>query len=149
MPAKRYRVTLEAEEREDLEKLISCGKGAARRLSHTRILLHADAGPGGPGLTDAAIAEAVQVGTTTVERVRQRFVEEGLDAALDPRPSQRVYERKLDGKAEAHLIALACSTPPSGCARWTLRLLAGEMVALGYVDAVSYETVRRTLKQTI
>ena len=145
MPAKRYKVTLEPDERGDLERLISRGKGAARRLAHARILLHADSGP---GKGDAAIAEAVGVSVATIERVRQRFVEEGLDAALNPRPPRRAYPRKLDGAAEARLVALACSPPPAGRARWTLRMLADRLVALGCVEAVSYETVRGVLKQT-
>ena len=148
MPAKRYRVTLESNERAELEELISRGKGAARRLAHARVLLHADSGPAGPGWTDAAIAAAVEVSVPTVERIRQRCVEEGLQAALNPRPSQRVYRRKLDGEAEARLIALACSPPPEGRMRWTLSLLADRMVVLGYVETLSYETVRVTLKQT-
>jgi transposase len=146
MPAKRYKVTLEPDERGDLEKLISRGKGAARRLAHARILLHADQGEGRPGKTDAEIAEAVGVSVATIERVRQRFVEEGLEAALSPRPPQRLYPRKLDG--EARLIALACGPPPEGRARWTLRMLAERMVVLGHVGSVSPETVRTTLQET-
>jgi transposase len=146
MPGKRYKVTLEPDERGELEKLISRGKGAARRLAHARILLHADQGEGRPGKIDSEIAEAVGVSVATIERVRQRFVEEGLEAALSPRPSPRLYPRKLDG--EARLIALACSPPPEGRARWTLRVLAERMVVLGYVEAVSHETVRTTLQQT-
>ena len=148
MPAKRYKVTLEPDERGELEKLISRGKGAARRLAHARILLHADQGEGKPSKIDAEIAEAVGVSVTTIERVRQRFVEEGLEVALSPRPPRRLYLRKLDGEAEARLIALACSPPPEGRARWTLRVLAERMVVLGYIETVSYETVRTTLQQT-
>ena len=148
MPAKRYKVTLEPDERRDLEKLISRGKGAARRLAHAGILLHADQGEGRPGKIDAEIAEAVGVSVATIERVRQRFVEEGLEAALSPRPPRRLYPRKLDGEAEARLIALACSPPPDGRARWTLRMLAERMVVLGHVETVSHETVRTTLQQT-
>ena len=148
MPAKRYKVTLEPDERRDLEKLISRGKGAARRLAHARILLHADQGAGRPGKIDAEIAEAVGVSVATIERVRQRFVEEGLEVALSPRPPRRLYPRKLDGEAEARLIALACSPPPEGQARWTLRVLAARMVVLGYIETVSYETVRTTLQET-
>ena len=148
MPAKRYKVTLEPDERRDLEKLISRGKGAARRLAHARILLHADQGEGRLGKIDAEIAEAVGVSVATIERVRQRFVEEGLETALSPRPPRRLYLRKLDGEAEARLIALACSPPPEGRARWTLRVLAERMVVLGYIETVSYETVRTTLQQT-
>jgi transposase len=148
MPAKRYKVTLEPDERGELERLISRGKGAARRLAHARILLHADSGAGGPGKGDAAIAEAVGVSVATIERVRQRFVEDGLEAALAPRPPRRLYPRKLDGAAEARLVALACSPPPDGRARWTLQMLADRLVALGWVGSVSSETVRVVLKQT-
>jgi transposase len=144
----KYIVTLTEEERADLSGLISAGKGAARRLAHARILLKADQGPGGPGWTDDAITVAVEVSRPTVERVRQRFVEEGLAAALDPRPPRREYRRKLDGEQEAHLVALSCSTPPAGQARWTLRLLADRLVELEIVDTVSYETVRQVLKKT-
>ena len=91
---------------------------------------------------------ALRCGRVTVERVRQHCVEDGLEAALQPPPRQRVYERRLDGKAEAHLVALACGSPPEGRARWTLRLLADRMVALAYVEELSYETVRRTRKKT-
>lgn len=148
MPAKLYKVTLTPDERTQLGKLISSGKGAAQRLTHARILLHADSGEGGPGWIDQRISEAVTVSVATIERVRQRFVEEGLEAALNPRPHPPSSPRKMDGKAEAHLIALACSPPPEGRARWTLRLLADQMVGLGYVDSLSHETVRVALKQT-
>ncbi len=144
---KRDVVTLTDEERRSLRALVSFGKGAARKLTHARILLKADAGGGGPGWTDGAIREGVDVGTATAERVRKRFVEEGLEAALVPAKSNRVYERKLDGDGEAHLIALACSESPEGRNRWTLELLADRMVALGQVDSLSYQTVRRVLKK--
>ncbi len=146
--AKRYRVTLETSEREELEAKISRGKAAARKLAHARVLLLADQADGAPGRTDAEVAAAVCVSVATVERVRQRFVEQGLDAALSPKPSGRVYARKLDGAGEAHLIALSCSKPPEGRKRWTMRLLADRMVELEHVDALSYETVRETLKKT-
>ena len=145
---KRYVVTLTDEERRSLRTLVSTGKGAARKLTHARILLKADASAGGPNWTDAAIREGVVVGTATVERVRQRFVEEGLGAALVPRKPDRIYERKLDGDGEAHLVALACSESPDGRSRWTLELLADRMVALGHVESLSYQTVRRILKKT-
>jgi transposase len=145
---KKYVVTLTDEERRSLRGLVSSGKGAARKLTHARILLKADSGKGGPAWTDAAIRAGVDVGAATVERVRKRFVEEGLEAALVPRQSSRSYERKLDGDGEAHLIALACGESPAGRSRWTLRLLADQIVALGYVDALSKDTVRRVLKKT-
>lgn len=140
---KKYIVTLTENERQALKALISAGKGAARRLAHARMLLKAD-----QGLMDEEIVKAVEVSLPTVGRVRKRFVEEGLDSALDPRRSEKPRDRKLDGRQEAHLIALACSAPPDGQARWTLRLLADKMVELEFVGALSYETVRRTLKKT-
>lgn len=145
---KRYRVTLTAEERQDLHKLVSVGKAAARKLMRARVLLLADQAEGGPGKSDAEIAEAAICGRATVERVRKQFVEEGLEAVLQPKPSTRVYERKMDGRTEAHLIAVACGAPPKGRARWTLRLLSDQMVVLGHVESLSHETVRRTLKKT-
>ena len=146
---KKYKVTLTAEECQQLHELISAGKGSAKKLAHARILLKADAAPGGPAWPDARIAEAAEVSVATVERVRQRFVEQGFEAALvrkrQDRPSR---ERKLDGRAEARLIALACSAPPPGRKEWTMRLLADQLVELEVVDAISDETVRRTLKKT-
>jgi len=145
--AKRYRVTLTAEERDGLERMISRGKADARKLAHARVLLQADEAEGGPGRVDATIAAAVRVSVRTIERARQRFVEQGLAAALLPKPSPRTYARKLDGEREAHLVALACTRPPEGKARWSLRLLAERMVELEHVDALSHETVRQTLKK--
>ena len=146
--AKRYRVTLTPEEREQLRQMISRGKADARKLAHARILLQGDVAEGGPRRTDEQIASALDASTRTVERVRERFVEEGLDAALLPRPGKRVYARKLDGRQEARLIALACSKPPAGKRRWTLRMLADEMVELEVVESLSHETVRQALKKT-
>jgi transposase len=132
-----------------LSELIASGKAAAKKLTHARILLKADATVDGPAWPDERIAEAVEVSVATVERVRQRFVEQGFEAALvrkqRDRPSR---ERKLDGTAEAHLVALACSQPPDGRVRWTMQLLADQLVELEVVDTVSDETVRRTLKKT-
>ena len=145
---KKYIVTLTDEERQMLQALLSRGKAAARKLTHARILLKADAADGGPGWKDESIAEALEVGRATVERVRQAFVEEGLERALERRKPRRQYRRKLDGDGEAHLIALACQKPPEGRSRWTLQLLADRMVQLEYVDQISYQTVRRTLKKT-
>ena len=145
---KRYRVKLLDEERAYLESLLSAGKAAARTLTHARILLKADEGAAGPGWTDEDIAEALEVNRSTVERVRQRCVEEGFDAALRPRPSRQNRLRKLDGAQEAQLVALACSPPPNGRNRWTLHLLADKLVELEVVDSISYESVRRTLKKT-
>ena len=146
--AKKYRVTLTAEERVELEGLIGKGKADARKLAHAPVLLQADEAAAGPARTDEQIAAGLDVSARTVERVRQRFVEDGLQAALLPKPTKRVYTRTLDGAQEARLIALACSAVPDGKRRWTLRLLAERMVELTYAGAVSHETVRRVLKKT-
>ena len=146
---KKYRVTLTAAERDELERLLARGKADVRRLKHAQVLLKADQAEGGSAWTDERIVAALDVGVATVQRLRQRFVEEGLQAALRPyRVGQRVYQSKLDGEQEAKLIALACSTPPDARGRWTLRLLAGRMVKLKHVDALSHETVRQVLKKT-
>ena len=146
---KRYKVTLEAEERQQLQDLIAAGKAAARKLAHARILLKADAAEDGPAWPDGRIAEALELSTATVERVRQRFVELGLDAALDRKQRERPpREIKLDGRAEARLIALACSPPPEGRAVWTMQLLADKLVELEVVASISDETVRLALKKT-
>lgn len=139
---KLYVVQLSTEERQDLLAFIRAGKAGARSLRRARTLLLSD-----EGRTDEEIASALHVGKATVARTRQRFATEGLQAALGERPRPG-GERKLSDKQEAHLIALACTSPPEGRERWTLRLLAGRMVELGVVDSISYETVRRTLKKT-
>lgn len=145
---KKYRVTLEVEEIEQLRQLLSKGKADVRRLKHAQILLAADESAGRETQTDQQIAQALHMGTATVERVRRRFVEEGLESALSPyRTGKRIYKTKLDGTQEAHLIAIACSSPPQGRSRWTLSLLADQMVQLKHVDSVSRETVRQTLKK--
>lgn len=145
---KFYRVTLTEDERRELQGLVSKGKGAARKLTRARILLLADQAEGGPAHSDPEIVAALGCGRATVERARQQFVEDGLEATLNPKPSTRIYERRLDGKAEAHLVAMTCGAPPEGRSRWTLRLLADRMVTLGYVESVSHEAVRQTLKKT-
>jgi len=146
---KKYKVTLTAEESQQLSDLIAAGKAAAQRLAHARLLLKADAADGGPAWTDERIAEAVEVSIATIERVRQRFVEHGLEAALGRKQRDRPSRpRTLDGRAEARLIALACSAPPQGRQQWTMQLLADQLVELHVVDAVSDETVRRVLKKT-
>ena len=146
--AKKYRVTLTAEERVELEAMISKGKADARKLAHARVLLQVDQADGAPARTDQEVASVLNLSTRTVERVRQRFVEQGIESALLPKPTKRIYARALDGSQEAHLIALACSAAPDGKKRWTLRLLAERVVELGYAESVSHETVRRTLKKT-
>jgi hypothetical protein len=145
---KKYPVILSETEREQLKQLIAAGTALARKLTHARILLKADQSPEGPGWVDEQVAEAVETSQPTVCRVRKQYFEEGLQAALNRRPPNREYHRKLDGEQEARLIALACSEPPEGQARWSLRLLADKMVELEVVDDLSYQTVRRTLKKT-
>ncbi len=143
-----YAVALTAADREHLLGLIAAGTAPARKLTHARILLKADQGPDGPAWVDERIADALETSQPTVSRVRKQYVREGLAAALDRRPPGRVYERKLDGAQEARLIALACSAPPPGQVRWSLRLLADKLVELAIVETVSYQTVRRVLKKT-
>lgn len=146
---KKYPVILSEAEREHLKSLIAAGSAAARKLTHARILLKADQSPEGPGWVDEQVAEAVETSQPTVARVRKQYVQEGLEAALNRRPPKREYQRKLDGEQEARLLALACSEPPEGQARWSLRLLADKLVELEIVEEeVSYQTVRRTLKKT-
>lgn len=143
---KKYRVTLTLDERAELTQLLTRGKADVRKLRHAHVLLKADTA--GPAWSDARIADALDVSVATIERLRQRFVEEGLAATLSPyRGGKRIYARKLGGDAEAHLIALACSSPPEGRGRWTLRLLARQMVELSYVDHLSHETVRQALEK--
>src|SRR5207248_6387501 len=140
--------TLTADEREQLTALIAAGKAAAKKLAHARILLKADRADGGPAWADEATAEAVEVSTDTVARVRQRFVEQGLEAALvrktQDKPSR---QRVLDGAADARLIAVACSNPPDERKAWTLKMLADKLVELEVVESVSTETVRRAMKK--
>ena len=132
-----------------MNAMITAGTASAKKLAHARVLLKADQGENGPAWVDEVIAEAVEVSTDTVARVRQRFVEQGLEAALvrkkQDRPSR---ERVLDGSAEARLLAVACSDPPDGRAAWTLTMLADKLVELEVVESVSRESVRRVLKKT-
>ena len=140
---KIFRVDLADQEQKCLHDLVSKGKASARKITRARILLLAH-----QGQSDSAIAHALQIGQATVERTRKRFVEEGLEACLveRPRPGAR---RKLDGKAEAMVVAVACSDPPAGRVRWTMQLLADHVVALGLVESLSDTTIQRTLKKTI
>jgi transposase len=145
---KKYHVTLADNERSLLRDLLSAGKTPARTLTHARILLKADESDGGPAWSDEAIRKALDVGLSTVARVRERFVEEGLEAALERHKPRRDYSHLVDGECEAHLVALACSAPPVGHKRWTLRLLADKMIEREYIDCISHETVRQVLKKT-
>jgi transposase len=144
----KYVVRLTGEEREELESLVNRGRVAAEKRRRAQILLKADAGAEGSGLTDQEVASALGVGVATVHRVRQAYVEESLQGALSRKPAVRQRERKLDGDGEARLVAVACSPAPEGRARWTLRLLADKLVELEVVDTINKETVRRTLKKT-
>ena len=147
---KKYVIKLTEDEREYLYKLISVGSASARMLNRARILLKADTGKHSEGgsLIDRKIAPVLETSTATVQRVRERFCRQGLDAALERSVPDRVYERSFDGRAEARLIALACSKAPEGRERWSMRLLADKALELGIVDEVSHETVRKTLKKT-
>lgn len=142
---KRYEVKLADTERDHLKNLVSAGVEKARKLTRARILLKAN-----EEWTDKQVHEALDVGEATVERIRKRYVEEGLDVALNRKPTSRQYERKIDGKTEAHLIAMVCGDAPEGYARWSLRLLSERLVTLEQVEieSVSHETVRRALKKT-
>ena len=146
---KKYVVRLTSEERSKLQRLVSVGKAAARKILHARILLQADQEADGPGWRDEQIAQGLSAHPRTIANVRQRLVEQGLEAALNRKKQERPSRRpKLDGKAEARLIALRCGEPPEGRMRWTLHLLADKLVELKVVDSLSYETVRRVLKKT-
>lgn len=144
---KKYIVKLTNEERKDLEQMISTGKESARKLQYARILLKADESESGPRWKDEQISEALEVSLSTIYRVRERFVEEGRDVALSRRKGSGIRELKVDGECEAHLVALTCGAAPEGQKRWTLRMLAEKMVELAYIESISYETVRRTLKK--
>ena len=148
MMVKRYRVRLSEEEQQGLRSLVSKGRAAAYKQTHARILLLCDENQADGAMKDEEIARALKLGTATVERVRRRGVEEGLEAALGHRQQLNRRQRKLDGAGEAQLIALTCSQPPEGRAGWTLRLLADQLVECEIVDSISTETVRQTLKKT-
>lgn len=148
MPKKKYIVALSDEERETLEHLTTTGKASAYKLNHARILLKADVNREGGGWRDQDISDALDISVSTIERVRQRFVEHSLDTALARQAPRRTKPRLLDGEQEAHLIALACAETPEGQGKWSLRLLADRLVELGCVASISHETVRQTLKKT-
>jgi hypothetical protein len=143
----KYVVKLSDAEREQLVKLVTVGEGKARSLTRARILLKSDASEAGAKWTYAQICAAFDVTEVTVSKVRKAYVEQGWEAAIRRKKPAREYVSRLDGKAEAHLVALACGAPPAGQARWTLRLLQEKLVALEVVESVSHETVRQTLKK--
>jgi len=147
----RYKITLTEEERTNLVNLTKSGKHSSRKVIHGLILLNSDEGEftESSKMTNQSIADFLQIGERTVERIKKRFVEDGFESALEDKPAQREYDRKIDGDLEAHLVALSCSEPPEGFSRWSLRMLADKAVELEYVDSLSHESVRRTLKKTI
>jgi hypothetical protein len=144
----KYAVRLTDTERVHVQTVITAGTAPARQLMHARILPKADQGRQGPAWTDEAITQAVEVSQPTLFRVRRHYVEQGLQAALDRRPPTREDQRTLDGVQEAHLVALACGSPPQGQGRWSLRLLADKLVELEVAEDISYQTVRRVRKTT-
>jgi transposase len=148
MPKKKYIVALNSSERTELEGLVKKGKIAAYKMNHARILLLADINQNKGGWKDAQISESLNISHATIERVRQRFVEEGMELALNRREQKNRRPKVIDGEKEAYLIALACSETPTGHAKWTLQMLADKMVELKYVEKVSTETIRQTLKKT-
>lgn len=143
----KYFVKLTCEERAYLEKLVSSGEAPARKLRRARILLKSDCSEGGPNWTYEAICDAFDVNTVTVTNIRKAFSEGGLEQAINRKPPEREYEHRLDGHAEAHLVAMVCGKAPDGYDRWTLRLLQERFVKLQIVESVSHETIRATLKK--
>ena len=148
MPAKKYRIRLTTDERQELKALVSRGRTAAYKQTHVRILMMSDEAREDGGMKDADISGALGVGLSMVERVRRRCVEEGIESALNRRKQLRRRQQRLDGEGEARLIAMACGEPPEGRAVWTLKLLADQLVECEVVETISTETVRRVLKKT-
>ena len=148
MTAKKYRVKLTTEEQQELKALVSRGRASAYRQTHARILLLSDEAQGDRAMKDEEIARSLRIGCATVERVRRRCVEEGVEAALGRKEQLSRRQKKLDGQGEAHLVALACAEPPQGRVSWTLKLLADRLVECEIVESISPETVRQTLKKT-
>ena len=144
----RYKVTLSEEEHEELMSVINKGSHSSQKFRAAYVLLNCDEGEYSKKVTNEQISVVLKIGMRTIDRIKKKFIEEGFDAVLERRPTDREYERKADGEVEARLITLCCSEPPAGYAKWSLRLLADKMVELKYVDSISYETVRRELKKT-
>ena len=144
----RYKVTLTEEEQEQLKAVLSKGKHSSQQYRNACILINSNEGPSGQKIPNEQIAQVLQINTKTVERIKQRFVEEGFEACIDRKPYPKKDPKKADGDFEAHLIALSCSEAPEGYARWSLRMLADKMVELKYADGISHETVRQVLKKT-
>ena len=149
MPKIKYRFSLTQDERDELEAIVTKGKHNSQKVLNALILLNYDEDAPKPRtLGEQDIAKVLKVSAMKIHRTKQRFVDEGMDIALNGRKGERVYKRKADGDFEAHLVALCCSDPPEGQAQWSLRLLADQVVELGYIESVSHETIRRVLKKT-
>lgn len=144
-----YKVELTKQEREELMSIIRKGKHTSQVYRNAYVLLNTDEGKYSKKATNVEISKVLKVGMRTIDRIKKRFVEEGYDACLSRKPTTRVYERKVDGDVEAKLVSIACSKPPEGFAKWSLRLLANKMVELQYVEKLSHETVRTVLKKRI
>ncbi len=147
--AKIYKVELTEQEREELMSIIRKGKHTSQVYRNAYVLLNTDEGEYSEKVTNAEITKVLKVGMRTIDRIKKRFVEEGFEACLSRKPTSRVYERKIDGDVEAKLVSIACSEPPEGFSKWSLRLLASKMVELHYVENISHETVRTVLKKRI
>lgn len=145
----KYKVTLTKDEIDELMDIINKGSHTSQKFRTAYILLNCDEGKYADKVTNNQISRILKVGMRTIDRTKKKFVEEGFDAVLERRPTQREYERKADGDFEAHLIALCCSEPPKGFAKWSLRLLADKVVELKYAESISHETVRRVLKKRL
>jgi transposase len=145
----KYKVTLTKDEIDELMDIINKGSHTSQKFRTAYILLNCDEGKFADKVTNNQISRILKVGMRTIDRTKKKFVEEGFDAVLERRPTQREYERKADGDFEAHLIALCCSEPPKGFAKWSLRLLADKVVELKYAESISHETVRRVLKKRL
>jgi transposase len=144
----RFKVTLTIEEREQLKNILNKGRHSSLQFKNACILLNVDEGPYGEKVTNAQIAQVLQVNTKTIERLKQRFVEDGFDACIDRKAYPEVKVSKADGEFEAHLVAISCSKAPEGFTRWSLRMLAEKMVELEYAESISHETIRTVLKKT-
>jgi transposase len=144
----KYKVTLSKDEHEQLMSIISKGNHNAQQYRTAYILLNCDEGPFGVKITGQEISRVLKISMRMIDRVKQRFVEEGFEASLERKPVKKTKEKKADGEVEAHLVALSCSEAPKGFTRWSLRMLADKMVELKYVESISYETIRQVLKKT-
>ena len=145
----KYKVTLSKEERDELMDIINKGSHTSQKFRNAYILLNCDEGKFSDKVTNTQISKVLKIGMRTIDRTKKKFIEEGFDAALERKPTDRVYDRKADGDFEAHIVALCCSEPPKGFAKWSLRLLADKAVELKYAESISHETIRRVLKKRL